>query len=44
MKSQIFHLKRQAIAQNFALGIDPGKEKHSGSVTASCRGRRETCS
>ena len=32
MKSQIFHLKRQAIAQNFVLGIDPGKEKHSGSV------------
>ena len=26
MKSQIFHLKRQAIAQNFVLGIDPGKE------------------
>ncbi len=32
MKSKIFHLKRQAISQNFVLGIDPGKEKHSGSV------------
>ena len=32
MKSKIFHLKRQTIAQNFVLGVDPGKEKHSGVV------------
>ena len=30
MKAKVFHLKRQAIAQNFVLGVDPGKEKHSG--------------
>lgn len=32
MRAKTYHINRQALSGNFVLGIDPGKQKHSGVV------------